>query len=238
MFDMKRHALHTRVAGVDGCRGGWLVVEKALGAPAIQVALLQSVRDLDPDLAMVAIDIPIGLSDSGARACDVEARSLLEARRKSSVFPPPRRPMLQFERYEDANAWGRAQGPGGGLSVQAWNITPRIRDVDAFVTPERQNWIRESHPELAFRALNGGNSPAPKRTPAGKAERHALLKSEGLTGMDAALAAVPRAAAGADDFYDAAVLALVAERMVLGQAQRLPADPPRDARGLRMEVWH
>ena len=227
-----------RIGGIDGCRAGWVLVEKTPGAGEISARLLGSVRDLGADFAMIAIDIPIGLSDAGARDCDVEARGLLDTGRKSSVFPPPRRPMLAFERYADANAWGRAQGPGGGISVQAWNITPRIRDVDAFVTPEVQDWLREAHPEIAFRDLNGGRCPAPKRTPKGKAERRALLEAAGVHGLDAAFKRLPKGAAGLDDLYDAAVLALVAERMLKGTASRLPADPPRDARGLRMEVWH
>ena len=235
---MTERETEIRVAGIDGCRGGWLMVEKTPGTGVIATRLLGSIRELGSGYSMAAIDIPIGLADAGARDCDVEARSLLDRNRKSSVFPPPRRPMLDFARYEEANAWGRAQGPGGGISVQAWNITPRIRDVDAFVTPDDQNWLRESHPELAFRALNAGICPASKRTPKGQAERHGLLVKAGLCGLEAAFERLPKGAAGLDDLYDAAVLALVAERMLAGDAKRLPANPPRDARGLRMEVWH
>ena len=49
--------------------------------------------------------------------------------------------MLDFETYGDANAWGKAQGPdgGGGLSKQAWVITPKIREIDAIIAPADQH---------------------------------------------------------------------------------------------------
>ena len=42
-----------------------------------------------------------------------------------------------------------------------------------------------------------------------------------------------------DDVVDACVLAHVANRIHRGSAVRLPAaKPPRDRRGLRMEIWY
>jgi predicted RNase H-like nuclease len=43
---------------------------------------------------------------------------------------------------------------------------------------------------------------------------------------------------GFDDVLDACALAIIAARRWRGLARRLPArDPPRDAKGLRMEIW-
>jgi predicted RNase H-like nuclease len=115
----------------------------------------------------VAVDMPIGLLDAGPRACDVEARRRLGPRR-SSVFPAPSRPMLAAATYRDALAIG-------GLSKQAFNLIPKIREVDALLTPRRQRTVVESHPELGFARLLGRPCAAPKRTPEGLAERRALV---------------------------------------------------------------
>ena len=48
-----------------------------------------------PAPAVFSIDIPIGLTDSGPRQCDIQARRLLGARRGTSVFPAPIRPALK-----------------------------------------------------------------------------------------------------------------------------------------------
>ena len=60
------------------------------------------------------------------------------------------------------------------MSVQAWNIFAKIREVDAvFATqPNLQRRVREVHPELAFAALNDGRTMEnPKKTRAGRDER-------------------------------------------------------------------
>lgn len=81
------------VAGVDGCRAGWVAfkVELRTRATSLEVIDLPAwLRERPPDLACVAIDIPIGLLE-GPRACDKAARKLLGQPRGSSVFPAPRR---------------------------------------------------------------------------------------------------------------------------------------------------
>jgi predicted RNase H-like nuclease len=44
-----------------------------------------------PKAEVIAVDIPIGLTEVGARACDEHARSELGQPRGSSVFPAPLR---------------------------------------------------------------------------------------------------------------------------------------------------
>ena len=75
-------------------------------APIVAAAL----DDL-PETDMVVIDIPIGLPESGRRACDLEARAMLGPRR-SSVFTGVRRPLLALDSYEAANAWARVTEKG------------------------------------------------------------------------------------------------------------------------------
>ena len=74
------------VAGIDGCKGGWLVVTvqvEAEGAQTVECVpdLSRILADLDSGrLAAAAIDIPIGLPDVGPRRCDILARQLIGPR--------------------------------------------------------------------------------------------------------------------------------------------------------------
>src|SRR5438876_2634138 len=100
------------VAGVDGCRVGWVMLARELAGGALEMAVAPSFAELQlrrlPRPEVIAIDMPIGLSDHGPRGCDGAARRLLPGR-ASSVFPPPPRAMLSFDSYETANAWGKAR---------------------------------------------------------------------------------------------------------------------------------
>ena len=185
---------------------------------------------------LAVIDVPIGLSDGPPRPCDQAARRLLGPRR-SSVFTPPMRGMLDLPDRAAATRYGQARRAGGGLSAQAWNIVPKIREADAAATPERQYRLREGHPELAFARLHGAPLPHPKKTEAGARLRHAVLRDAGLdaAGLLADVrAAQPRRAVADDDVLDAAVLALTALAVLDGTAIRLGGE--RDATGRVMEI--
>jgi predicted RNase H-like nuclease len=234
------------VAGIDGCKGGWLALTLGAAGDVLHVAGAPRWRDLDlGNCAILAVDMPVGLCDSGPRACDIAARRHLPKGRKSSVFSPPRRAMLACRTWAEANALGR-KIDGTGISHQAWNLSPKIRELDTAIDPALQERIREVHPELVFQRLHGltgpGSSPLPsKKTPAGRAARLALLEAAGIAGLPERLAALPRKLAQPDDLLDAAACALAARAIVEGTAKRLPdgplEDPPRDVRGLRMEIW-
>ena len=91
------------VAGVDGCRGQWLAAIS--DGSAVSWRLVPSFRDLydDTALTVIAIDVPIGLPESGSRACDVDARKILCPLR-ASVFAAPVRPVLEHRTYPEARA--------------------------------------------------------------------------------------------------------------------------------------
>ena len=72
-----------------------------------------------------------------------------------------------------------------------------------------------------------------KKTPVGAQERERLLSE--VFDSDLACVAV-RGAAPLDDFFDACAAAWTAARVARGRAQRLPAEPPVDERGLSMEI--
>ncbi len=245
----KGNASPAHVLGVDGCRAGWLAAEIRLADNRLQAKFAIQFRDIvrmADDAEMTVADMPIGLAEAGPRACEAAARARLRPLRHSSVFSPPRRGMLDFETYAEANAWGKAQArrltgkeAGGGLSKQAWMIAPKIREVDACMTPARQARLGEGHPEVAFWRLNGAAPCAhPKRKPEGQAERRALLAANGLDPdpLFPAVKAAAKGGVGLDDLYDACALALTARARLEGDAVRL-GDGARDARGLVMEIW-
>ena len=171
------------VAGADGCHVGWICVTAladALGRLSLRsvevIPSFEALVALTQDCGALAVDIPIGLSADGARQADFEARRRIGPRR-SSVFPAPARLLLAAISYSEANAmsWSAL---GKGLSAQAFNILPKIREADAAMTPAMQSRVVESHPEVSFWAL-AGEQPLlhPKRGREGAEERLRLLES-------------------------------------------------------------
>ena len=233
--------------GLDGCRGGWVAARAPraalVDAPEFQLfdRIEAFMADSWSDDALVAVDMPIGLAEADRRGCDQHLRRALGRPRASSVFAAPRRPMLSFASYPEANAWGKAQGAaaGGGLSKQAWNITPKIRELDAVISPALQARLFEAHPEAAFLRLSGGQVPPPKKTAEGAEARMHVLEAAGFAHIRTACAdflAAHRGAVKQDDLLDAAALSLTAQARISGAADRY-SDDRRDARGLIMEIW-
>jgi predicted RNase H-like nuclease len=229
--------------GVDGCRGGWVVAGSDLSLSRLTFTVVDDLAELfargDAGDVGIAIDIPIGLSDDGPRACDLAARRLLGRPRGSSVFPAPCRGALTATTYRRACALSR-RALGVALSIECFNIVPKIREVDALMTPARQACVREVHPELVFALLAGtgrGLAP-PKRTREGERLRRRLL---GRVAPRFDPVAIRRrlgpARVARDDVVDAVACLVAAGRIHRGQARVLPEGPvPRDARGLRMEI--
>ncbi|MBJ7473426.1 MAG: DUF429 domain-containing protein [Solirubrobacteraceae bacterium] len=176
--------------GVDGCRAGWVAAclfrEDATQRLRTELQLFASVAELAAFRhgdAIVAIDVPIGLTDGDeGRECDREARRRL-GRRGSSVFAAPSRWMLAYATDYGALRAQVAQQRAAGrqvksLSAQAHGITPKIKEVDTWLSehPDADAWLLECHPELSFMALNGGLPvAAPKKTAAGKLQRRRCL---------------------------------------------------------------
>ncbi len=234
------------VIGIDGCRAGWVVIQMDCNTRIIDGFVASTFADIYNGPArtarMAIVDMPIGLATTGRRACEKQARKLLSPLRHSSVFSSPRRTMLDFDNYAEANAWGKQQGPngGGGLSKQAWMIVPKIREIDRVITPIDQNRLAEGHPEVAFWRLNGARPcQNPKRKQEGANERLAILNAHGLSGSDdlfRKLKSTIGTGIARDDVYDACALALTAKAKLTNNAICL-GDGTRDARGLKMEIW-
>ena len=243
-----------RVAGVDGCPAGWIACLLDEGDPArAEIRLFQRIADLtagnDRPLT-TAIDMPIGLPDrigSGGRGPERLVRPLL-GERQSSVFSiPSRAAIFAGEGLDDREGYGAAcrtalatSDPPRKVSKQGFHLFPKIRELDRALTPEGAPHVFESHPEVAFMALNGGRAMSlPKKVknrpnPPGLDERRDLLVSLGFS--RAVVAGPPPRGAGPDDLLDACVLALVAARIARGEARVWPETPERDGRGLEIAM--
>ncbi len=226
------------LVGIDGCRGGWLCVQAAAdGAGPPRARLLADLAELGNGGAIrqVAVDMPIGLSEAGPRPCDRAARRLLGHPRGTSVFPAPIRPMLAAASHAEACAIGR-QCDGLGLTIQAWNLLPRIRQLDGLLRSGAlaPGLVREAHPELIFRLWAGRPLAHGKRSAAGRAERRALVERDRPGAVEACARQLPAGGWAMDDLLDALACLHAAGRLVRGEALVLGGE--RDGCGLAMEI--
>jgi predicted RNase H-like nuclease len=219
------------VLGVDGWRGRW--VGALLDGRSVRLLDLADATAVlaVPDVEVVGIDMPIGLSDDGVRACDVEARRRL-GRAGSSVFPTPVRAVLATDDYAEARALSRAAtDPPRAPSAQSFQLVRAIRSLDDALGEPPAAHVHEVHPELAFRALDRDLRDA-KATARGMARRLAALRT--VMDVDAALLdAPPRVPA--IDALDACAAAWSARRIADGTGECV-GDGATDARGRPMRI--
>jgi predicted RNase H-like nuclease len=216
-------------------------VTKDLATGQIDARILGQLGELlamKPRPKIVTIDVPIGLTDVGARVCDLQARKLLKFPRSCSVFPAPIRPVLAAECYAEACQIG-LRVDGRKINRQTWAIVPKIREVDACLRghPSHQRRMREVHPEVCFCAWNSNKAMGSrKKSMAGRAEREALVEPRYGNGYRVAQSSLPHGQYNNDDLLDAFAALWTAERIAVGVSTVLPTDPPLDSWGLRMEI--
>ena len=227
-----------RVTGVDACRRGWvavsldgpgLVAGRDDGTGRIRVAAVRAHETLagvlggieGDEASVVAIDMPLGLLESGWREADREARGLLGPRR-SSVFAIPPREVWAQASYQAASRRCR-ELTGQGFSIQTWGLRAKLLEADRY-RGTCGHPLYEVHPELAFGAMAGAPLAHSKHTAAGRDLRRELLSRVGIV-----VALVP--GAPVTDTLDAAAVAWSAWRIATGQAVVIPARPQGDDRG-------
>ena len=228
--------------GVDGCRGGWLVV--ALGPDGsvdwFVCASIEEVVAGAGESDRVFIDIPIGLpSDARERKCDVAARATLKAPRASSVFRVPVRGVFVARDYHHAGDINAA-ATGKRVARQTWAIVPKIAEVDSLLRrcAKARRVVREIHPEVCFWALAGKAMRYRKRTACGFEERLVTLARfwpAVREVVDGVLGDTRRKDVARDDIVDAAVAALVAARPD-SELECLPYRPEMDEFDLPMAM--
>lgn len=225
-----------RVLGVDACKRGWIAIEveeavaRAYFAEEIQT--LMGRAEADGPLAVVAIDMPIGLPDRGYRQADLLARAAVGPL-WPSVFMTPVREALLAADHATASAINRELA-GQGISAQAFGLRLKLFQVERGVrqTPVR---VVEIHPEVCFARLAGGPLTTRKSSWAGAELRRALLADAGIRlagdlGGAGAYAAV-------DDVLDAGAAAWTARRVLSGDAQPVPNPPEIFSDGWACAIW-
>jgi predicted RNase H-like nuclease len=242
------------IAGVDGCRAGWIVARQEVTAPDIRVTVHSSFAAIldgaDTPLA-IAVDMPIGLPErigQGGRGPERLIRPLLGAR-QSSVFAIPSRAAVEAPDYGAACVKALSTSdPPRKVSKQAFMLFQKIREIDALlrsasvaVGPPLRERIFEAHPELAFWRLNAERSLRhPKKikgrpNPDGLRERANLLIAGSLP--PAIVTSRPPPGAAEDDLLDSLALLCAARRIRDGKACSFPDPPGRDAQGLPIAIW-
>src|SRR5436305_30887 len=133
--------MHKCVVGVDGCKFGWIAAEYLLDRRQLSFtahAHFSSLLASYSKAASIAVDIPIGLTESfQPRRCDQLARRLVGLR-SSSVFPAPDRRLLRFLTYPEASTFSRELS-AKGLTRQSFAIFGKIAQADSAMSPERQS---------------------------------------------------------------------------------------------------
>lgn len=195
--------------------------------------------------AIISVDMPIGLPDrleGRGRACEVEARARLGPRQSSVFATPSRSAVMEVDYRAACDASLKTSDPPRKVSKQAYNLFPKIREIDALWRPGMESRIYETHPELAFWALNdGAPMTLPKKiksrpNPDGLEERRTALSKVGFSREFLTPTERLPGRAGADDLLDAAVCAWSASRIARGSEARFPETPEFDGFGRPMAI--
>jgi predicted RNase H-like nuclease len=233
-----------QVVGVDAYRDGWVaaVVAVPVGDPVAgpvggpgnrpisQVRWelyprFETLLHAYPD-AHVAVDIPLELPTSGRRPCEDEARAFLGSARSSIFYTPPWWTLTAY----------RLDGPhprGVGVSIQTWNILPKVHEAMSARSATRHPRVGEVHPECSFRAMAGATKRNPglvrtqlasKKTGLGVGQRLNLLRDRGAVSIPD-LGGAP-AGPAVDDLLDAVAAAWTAQRWRAGSADLIRFGSP------------
>ena len=233
--------------GIDGCKGGWcgvyivgdetkLLIEKTID---LVLAPLN-------DIKSVLIDIPIGLGSADViRDLDSVARKLIKPKQTSSIFTPPIREALGADSYKNACAIN-AKISGKKISIQSWNITRKIIEVEKYLTNKSQSRriLHEAHPEICFKYLNCGKALTyKKRSPGylGINERLKILSRfhpKSLQIFRSTIKHVSSKLAQVDDIVDALCLAVVCKLGFELGYEKLQGNTLKDERNIDMYMYY
>ncbi len=249
------HMGRSEFVGVDGCRSGWFSVGfDSRGSYELKVfPAFSELLDYYAEAKLVLVDIPIGLMEGpGGRVCDDEARDVLGDRRSSVFTAPTRQTVGQAAKspgaYDCAKNVERfatrseCSPEGKRISRQAFAIAPKIAQVDKALrgrSPNATPCVREVHPEVCFWVLNKRRAMKFNKKD-GKGERERICTLEAFEPRARAIygEACHRFVGGGvarDDILDALVAAVTARRGY-GRLKAIPDCPPKDCKGLSMEM--
>jgi len=227
-----------KTGGIDGCRIGWLFISFDEGNERYEV--LETKEQLEEKLletGRIFIDMPIGLEDEVyTRNCDALMRKEVGGNYSSSIFSPPIRPALAAPSYVEANMISY-EYTEKKLSLQSWNITPKIQLIDNLLTKHKglEEKVLESHPEHLFMKLNDGEIFQKKNLKKGIKHRLQLIEEEEPI-VDDFFRDIKeeyrRSDVAEDDIVDAMVLALYAKWSKEKPIKTIPPEVEKDSMGL------
>ena len=224
--------------GIDWMSPNWVAVELQDSEATVRCfkhidELCNAYRDVDA----ILIDIPIGLPENKQEAAlrpDALARKLLTGKRKSSVFNVLPRQIVYAETSKEA--WDLNGQMDAKMTPPGEGLRAIIREVDVFLQhhPEWKNRLLESHPEVAFQILNGGQGLLhSKHTESGLQERIIILERYGIL-PNQILRKFNRKVQA--DILDATVLAVSGQLGCQNGFSTVPEYPACDSHGLRMQM--
>ena len=225
--------------GIDWMKPYWLATE--IRGDEISIKKLSNIAEINDyylNADAVLIDIPVGLpenAEENAGRPDREARDYLPTGRKPSIFPVPCRQAINMENYAEASNENE-RVLGKKLTSQSHAFSKMIRQVDEFLAENEcwQNLLVESHPEVAFQMLNGGNGlQHSKHTDEGIHERIAILRQYGIDPISLFAEFTPKQY---EDVLDALCLAVSAKLGCENGFKTIPANPSCDSQGLKMQM--
>ena len=226
--------------GLDGCRCGWVCCQ--IQDEKISFVLLKHISDITRlNSTLIFVDIPIGLGDIKVkRTIDIELRKLLSKSRKSSVFTPPIMEVLDVENYKIGNEISK-KITGKGISIQSWNISKKIKEVNDFKLSKESNEMNlfESHPELCFESLNKNPLMHSKKTDKGILERLDIINKYILLSPNKINEFYRKFKSNIlkkDDIVDAAVLALSAKLWNKNGKCEITQEISHDSNGIPFQI--
>ena len=238
------------VAGVDGCRAGWIAVLMRVDDPhthrIVTAPTLEAIADAPEQPAVIAIDMPIGLperTEGSGRMPEQLIRPLL-GERQSSVFAIPSRSAVEAMDYAQACAIAAATSePSRKVSRRALPFPQDPRDRCPVAGAARSDAARLRG---ASRARLLGIERRPGAPSAEEGEGHALRARHGVAAR--ALAAIQASARRSDKGAAAprrgpgrpARCARGVDRGARSRerwGQSFPDRPGRDAHGLPIAIW-
>lgn len=233
-----------KTAGLDGCQAGWILISFDEGEEKYEILRdREALKSAFDNYDRIFIDMPIGLEDENyTRECDELLRKKLGGEYASSVFSPPIRPALTAPTYVEANMISYEYNEKK-LTLQAWNITPKIQMVDELLreNEDLKESVLESHPELLFQSLNGGMIYQKKNLKKGIKHRLELIENKEPIADDFfrdIKEEFRRNEVEEDDIVDAMVLAYYAKISEEKGIETLPEEVEYDSEGLPKAVHY
>lgn len=210
------------VLGVSaGSKGAWVgAVLEASGHGTPHVVVGQSIEDVVAQagpVAVVAVDVPIGLADDSRREADVQTRRFVGSQ-ASSVFTTPVREAIYADTFQAASTVNRER-LGSGISQQAYGLRRQIMEVDAWLRQDLPHRVVEAHPEASLAMMTGTPMASRRGSREGTHERRDVLAANGIY----VPTTVPHGTS-AEQLTNACAVAWTAHRVKTGSARSFPEE--------------